>query len=267
MRSAPPTVRPSPASADQVSKRRTIFEVFNSRITITIISGIVKSYSAKMSNSQANDASRDEMCVDDDISRDETCMDETSVGAEEDEAPGIKNVTNVDDAFFEVQKGAEKHLKSPAYRLLINPRNVTQKKLVTPKTVIRFFLERGIFFASIIEFKRSRRPLEKFSGRARHMLGFPHVRAMLDQAQVTRAIQDSGDLFIFHDARGTVALLARWCIPTHTFIYRWGEFTITLEDVVALMHLPITGNLPGDLSDEETAVEEVKDAMLTGGSE
>ena len=203
------------------------------------------------------------MCVDDGISRDEKCMDETSVGGDEDEIPGINNVPNIDDAFFEKDiPGVEQHLKSPVYRLLINPRTVTQKKLVTPKTVIRFCLERGIFTSSIIEFKLSRRPLEKFAGWARHMLGFPHVRTMLDQAQVTRAIQASGELFIYHDASGIVALFARWCIPTHTFICRWGEFTITLEDVAALMHLPITGNLPGDLSDEETAVSHVLTAAM-----
>ncbi|XP_026386158.1 uncharacterized protein LOC113281582 [Papaver somniferum] len=86
------------------------------------------------------------------------------------------------------------------------------------------------------------------------MLGFPRVRAMLDRAQVTRSIQSSGDLYIFHDPRGIVALLSRWCIPTHTFICSWGEFTITLEDVVALLHLPITCNFPEELSTEEKAI-------------
>ncbi|XP_026451605.1 uncharacterized protein LOC113351913 [Papaver somniferum] len=94
------------------------------------------------------------------------------------------------------------------------------------------------------------------------MMGFPHVRSMLHRAQVTRAIQASGDLFIFHDARGIVALRARWFIPTHTFICIWGEFTITLEDVIALLHLPVTGNLPESISAEETAISNILTAKM-----
>lgn len=93
--------------------------------------------------------------------------------------------------------------------------------------------------------------MEHFSGWARHMLDHSHVRTMLDRAQVTRAIHNH------HDIPGMVALLARWCVPTHTFICIWGEFTITLEDVVALLHLPITGNFPEELSAEDNVISDV----------
>lgn len=119
---------------------------------------------------------------------------------------------------------------------------------------IRFYLQKGHFSSSIVKSNLSRRPLEKFPRWVRHMLGFPRVRDMLDHAQVTRAIQASRDLFIFQDARGIVSLLGRWCIQTHTFICIWGEFTITLEYIVALLHLPVTGYFPEKLSAEETTI-------------
>ncbi|XP_026417191.1 uncharacterized protein LOC113312671 [Papaver somniferum] len=85
---------------------------------------------------------------------------------------------------------------------------------------------------------------------------------MLDCAQETRAIQSAGELSIYHDVRGIVALIARWCVPTHTFICRWEEFTITLEDVVALLHLPVTGNFPTPLSADENAISDVLTATM-----
>ncbi|XP_026459861.1 uncharacterized protein LOC113360579 [Papaver somniferum] len=67
------------------------------------------------------------------------------------------------------------------------------------------------------------------------MLGYSRVRDMLDRAQVTRAIQAAGE---------------------------WGEFGITLEDVIALLHLPIIGNFPEELSAEETAISDVLKATM-----
>ncbi|XP_026378783.1 uncharacterized protein LOC113273248 [Papaver somniferum] len=37
-------------------------------------------------------------------------------------------------------------------------------------------------------------------------------------------------------------------------VIMWGEFTITLEDVVALLHLPVTSNFPASLSADENAI-------------
>lgn len=37
-------------------------------------------------------------------------------------------------------------------------------------------------------------------------------------------------------------LVLRWSIETHTFVASWGEFGPTLEDVVALMSLPLFGD-------------------------
>ncbi|XP_026410413.1 uncharacterized protein LOC113305610 [Papaver somniferum] len=64
-----------------------------------------------------------------------------------------------------------------------------------------------------------------------------------------------------------VALIACWCIPTHTFICRWGEFIITLEDVASLLHLPVTGNSPEELSAEEKEISNVLEAKMHEFSE
>ncbi|XP_026396790.1 uncharacterized protein LOC113291478 [Papaver somniferum] len=122
---------------------------------------------------------------------------------------------------------------------------------------MRFCIDGRHYAGSHIDFKLSRKPLTDFPGWARHMLGHNHVRAMLDRAQVTQVIQAAGELRFYHDVRGIVALLARWCVPTRTFICRWGEFTITLEDVVALMNLPVTGNFLTALLTNDKAVSEI----------
>ncbi|XP_026443852.1 uncharacterized protein LOC113344007 [Papaver somniferum] len=124
----------------------------------------------------------------------------------------------------------KKRPPGPAFRLLIDPMDITQRKLVSPRAIIRFCIDERHYAGSHIDFKLYRKPLTDFSGWARHMLGHSHVRAMLDRAQ---------------------------CVPTHTFICKWGEFTITLEDVVALMNLPVTGNFPEALSTNEKAIYEI----------
>ena len=41
------------------------------------------------------------------------------------------------------------------------------------------------------------------------------------------------------------ALLDRWRPETHTFHFRWGEMTVTLQDVACLLGLPLAGDAIG----------------------
>lgn len=39
-----------------------------------------------------------------------------------------------------------------------------------------------------------------------------------------------------------MALIEKWCIETNTFVFSWGEATVTLEDMIVLGGLSVTGN-------------------------
>jgi len=41
------------------------------------------------------------------------------------------------------------------------------------------------------------------------------------------------------------ALVDRWRPETHTFHFRWGEMTVTLQDVACLLGLPLAGEAVG----------------------
>ena len=41
------------------------------------------------------------------------------------------------------------------------------------------------------------------------------------------------------------ALVDRWRQETHTFHFRWGEMTVTLQDVACLLGLPLAGDAIG----------------------
>ncbi|KAM6546137.1 hypothetical protein CsatB_026873 [Cannabis sativa] len=46
---------------------------------------------------------------------------------------------------------------------------------------------------------------------------------------------------IFRDVTILNQLVSCWCPTTHTFLVNWGEFCVTLEDVYAILLLPICG--------------------------
>ena len=216
--------------------------------------------SSREDTSSCEDVSSEASSGDDSSSRNDT---EISLASREGkEAVRIRHTPTIDDKFFKYPFNPVMRPHGSSYRMLINPRCTTQNKLVSPQSVVRFCLQGNHFAASQINLKLSRRPLKDFSGWSRFMLGHDRVRAALNSAQVTRAVQAAGDLIITHDIPGMISLLIRWCIPTHTFICRWGEFTITLEDVVALLHLPVTGNFPGELSAEEKEISDVLEAKM-----
>ncbi|KAF4395843.1 hypothetical protein F8388_018117 [Cannabis sativa] len=64
------------------------------------------------------------------------------------------------------------------------------------------------------------------------------------------------DLEIYRVKSSLDQLVSYWSKATHTFIVNWGEFTITLEDVYALLLLPICGttSLVSPLSNDEQSL-------------
>lgn len=78
-------------------------------------------------------------------------------------------------------------------------------------------------------------------------------------AGIGKALNLSKTLVINRSPLDLEFLISRWSIESHTFIAAWGEFGLTLEDVVVLAGLPVCGDsraivMPGDSStklDEE----------------
>ena len=81
----------------------------------------------------------------------------------------------------------------------------------------------------------------------------------LEHTSILKAVAISRNLEGFRDAKGLRHLVRCWCPALHTFLFSFGELTVTLEDVVNNFLLPVLGDEnPFDinLSDEDLKVEE-----------
>ncbi|KAF4377904.1 hypothetical protein F8388_018505 [Cannabis sativa] len=78
----------------------------------------------------------------------------------------------------------------------------------------------------------------------------------LSSAKILSPMLASSDLEIYRVKSSLDQLVSYWSKATHTFIVNWGEFTITLEDVYALLLLPIFGttSLVSPLSNDEQSL-------------
>ncbi|KAF4394614.1 hypothetical protein F8388_020439 [Cannabis sativa] len=79
---------------------------------------------------------------------------------------------------------------------------------------------------------------------------------LLSSAKILSPMLASSDLEIYRVISSLDQLVSYWSKATHTFIVNWGEFTITLEDVYALLLLPICGttSLVSPLSNDEQSL-------------
>ena len=59
---------------------------------------------------------------------------------------------------------------------------------------------------------------------------------------ILKAVVISRNLEGFRDAKGLRHLVCRWCPALHTFLFSFGELTITLEEVVNNFLLPMLGD-------------------------
>ena len=81
----------------------------------------------------------------------------------------------------------------------------------------------------------------------------------LEHASILKAVAISKNLKGFRDAKGLRHLVRRWCSALHTFLFSFGELTVTLEDVVNnFLLLVLRDENPFDinLSNEDLKVEE-----------
>ena len=92
---------------------------------------------------------------------------------------------------------------------------------------------------------------------------------LLQRAGVLKTIVSSRCLSNYRDLFNLRHLVRRWCTTTHTFFLSCGEITVTLEDVVNLLLLPILGDVDLgtlELSLEEAAVEAELKKMMSGNA-
>ena len=81
----------------------------------------------------------------------------------------------------------------------------------------------------------------------------------LKRTGILKVVAISRNLEGFRDTKGLKHLVCRWCPTLHTFLFSFGELTITLEDMVNNFLFPVLGDEnPFDinLSDEDLKVEE-----------
>ncbi|KAF4368444.1 hypothetical protein F8388_018114 [Cannabis sativa] len=78
----------------------------------------------------------------------------------------------------------------------------------------------------------------------------------LSSAKILSPMLASSDLEIYRVKSSLDQLMSYWSKATHTFIVNWGEFTITLEDVYALLLLSICGttSLVSPLANDEQSL-------------
>ena len=82
---------------------------------------------------------------------------------------------------------------------------------------------------------------------------------LLERAGILRAVVISRNLEGFRDAKGLKHLVRRWCTVLHTFLFSFGELTVTLEDVVNnFLFLVLGDENPFDINlfDEDLKVKE-----------
>ena len=80
----------------------------------------------------------------------------------------------------------------------------------------------------------------------------------LERIGILKAVAISRNLEGFRDAKGLRHLVTYWCPTLHTFLFSFGELTVTLEDVVNNFLLPVLRDenpFNINLSDEDLKVE------------
>ena len=64
----------------------------------------------------------------------------------------------------------------------------------------------------------------------------------MEQASILKSVAITRNLEGFRDAKGLRHMVRRWSPSLHTFFFFVGELTITLEDVVNNLLLPVFGD-------------------------
>ncbi|KAG5557332.1 hypothetical protein RHGRI_007550 [Rhododendron griersonianum] len=120
---------------------------------------------------------------------------------------------------------------------------VEEACFISPKSVLRFQVERGEFPRCFSAYRNYVVPPAAFATRADDILGNADFVELLRKADVHRAVMNSLRLVILRERKWMDVVVSRWSTDSHTLPVAWGETGPTLEDVGCLLRLPMLGKV------------------------
>ncbi|KAG5552835.1 hypothetical protein RHGRI_010816 [Rhododendron griersonianum] len=114
---------------------------------------------------------------------------------------------------------------------------------ISPKSVLRFQVERGEFPHCLSAFRNYVVPPTAFATWADEILGNADFMELLRRADIHCAVVNSLRLVILREQKWMDVVVSRWSTDSHTLPVAWGEIGPTLEDVGCLLRLPMLGKV------------------------
>ncbi|KAE9452525.1 hypothetical protein C3L33_15575, partial [Rhododendron williamsianum] len=121
--------------------------------------------------------------------------------------------------------------------------SVEEGCFISPKSVLRFQVERGEFPHCLSAYRNYVVPPTAFATWADDILGNADFVELLRKADVHRAVVNSLRLVILRERKWMDVVVSRWSTDSHTLQVAWGETGPTLEDAGCLLRLPMLGKV------------------------
>ncbi|OMO93094.1 hypothetical protein CCACVL1_06638 [Corchorus capsularis] len=144
--------------------------------------------------------------------------------------------------------------------------DVNEKAYIPPDSVLKLCFDKGAVPPSKVKFMGTRN-IREWNDWVSEILSNEKYEKTLKSAGVLDAVRVTTKLLHIQDLKSDkvdawCAILSRWSTYSHTMITTWGEFTFTLEDVSALLHLPMVYDSEENLDNVENPFDE--DALKKG---
>ncbi|KAF7113578.1 hypothetical protein RHSIM_RhsimUnG0112000 [Rhododendron simsii] len=132
---------------------------------------------------------------------------------------------------------------------------------ISPKSVLRFQVERGEFPHCFSAYRNYVVPPTAFATWADDILGNADFVGLLQKADVHRAVVNSLRLVVLRERKWMDVMVSRWSVDSHTLPIAWGETGPTLEDVGCLLRLPMLGKVDPSSGSLSPSQKNVVDAL------
>ncbi|KAI8572819.1 hypothetical protein RHMOL_Rhmol01G0229900 [Rhododendron molle] len=114
---------------------------------------------------------------------------------------------------------------------------------ISPRSVLRFQVERGEFPHYLSAYRNYVVPPTAFATWADEILGDVGFVELLHKADIHSVVVNSLRLVILRERKWMDFVVSRWSSDSHTLPVAWGEIGPTLEDVGYLLRLPMLGTV------------------------